>query len=258
MSEPVWELAGRVVLVTGGAGGIGLALGRALLNEGAIVVLLDLNPRPEALAGAHTLGCDVTHPSAVDDAIEAIVEQHGRLDVLINNAGISHRSDFVDTDARVLRQVMEVNFFGSVNCTRAALPHLLRSGGQVVVVSSVAGFAPLVGRTGYAASKHALHGFFDSLRAELADTSVSVLMVCPYFTDTPLRERALDGTGQPLGHGPRSLQTPLRPEDVARAVLESMKRGDRMRVLGAVGRLSWWVSRFAPATYERLMRRSQA
>ncbi len=87
---------------------------------------------------------------------------------------------------------------------------------------------------------------------------MSVLLVCPYFTDTPLRERALDGAGEAIGRGPPSLQKPLSPEEVAEAVVASMLRRDRMRVLGAVGRLSWWVSRFAPATYERLMRRTQA
>jgi NAD(P)-dependent dehydrogenase (short-subunit alcohol dehydrogenase family) len=257
------RLAGQVVVITGGAGGIGRALAAAFTAHGARVALLDvdaaalesaaseLQPRPR------TVQCDVTDSASCARAIAAVVAEEGGVDVLVNNAGISHRSTFVDTSDEVLRRVMEVNFFGSVHCTRAALPSLLQRRGQVVVLSSVAGFAPLYGRTGYAASKHALHGFFDTLRAELAGTGVNVLLVCPSFIDTPLRRNATDGAGRSAGQAPVPVGGLLTPAQVADAVVAGCRARSRQLVLGGVGRLSFWVSRFAPRAYEALMRRSQ-
>lgn len=253
-----------VVVITGGAGGIGMALAREYAKSGARVALLDLDQVAlTKAAGALdpaplTVPCDVTDPDACEAAIAAVLHALGRVDVLVNNAGISHRSRFEDTDARVLRAVMEVNFFGSVNMTRAALPHLVRSRGRIAVLSSIAGFAPLVGRTGYAASKHALHGFFDSLRAELVGTGVSVTVVCPYFTQTAIRHNALNGSGESAGIRPSKTGRALDPQTVARAIVRATSRRRRQVVIGGVGRLSFWVSRLAPAVYERLMRRSQA
>ena len=184
------------------------------------------------------------------------------MEVLINNAGLSHRSRFEETSTAVIRQVMEVNFFGAVHCTRAARPALRARRGTVVALSSVAGFAPLIGRTGYAASKHALHGFFNSLRTELTGDggpagAVRVLVVCPGFVDTGFARRALDGQGGRLS-GPRALAgRPLRPEQVAAAVLEGVRRGRRQRLISPVAHASLWVSRLAPGLYDRLMRRSQ-
>jgi NAD(P)-dependent dehydrogenase (short-subunit alcohol dehydrogenase family) len=123
------------------------------------------------------------------------VAHFGALDGLVNNAGISHRSLFQDTDPAVIRRVMEVNFFGAMQMTHAALPHLLQTRGMVTAISSVAGYAPLLGRTGYAASKHALHGFFDSLRTEVEERGVGVTLVCPSFIATGIGGAALGGQG---------------------------------------------------------------
>jgi len=207
---------------------------------------------------ALTRACDVTDAQACEQVFSSLAQQLGSLDILINNAGISHRSLFVDTDPQVVRRVMEVNFFGSVNCTRAALPWLLESKGVIVAISSVAGFAPLMGRTAYSASKHALHGFFESLRSELADRGVRVLMVCPGFTNTALDKRALNGAGQALDSDRRPVGRQLEPEEVARQVLDAIRRNKRLILPSAIAKLSWWVCRFSPRSYERLMVRSQA
>ncbi|MCX8006445.1 MAG: SDR family oxidoreductase, partial [Burkholderiaceae bacterium] len=151
-------------------------------------------------AGGIALPCDVTDPAACGEAIAAVAARYGGIDVLVNNAGISHRSAFATTSPGVIRRVMEVNFFGAMHCTQAALPHLVASRGAIVVVSSVAGFAPLIGRTGYAASKHALHGFFASLRTELAPAGVTVTLVCPSFVATGIDRNALGGDGNPVRH----------------------------------------------------------
>jgi NAD(P)-dependent dehydrogenase (short-subunit alcohol dehydrogenase family) len=190
------------------------------------------------------------------EAIDGLLGKLGGADLLINNAGITHLSRFADTQPGVLRAVMDVNFFGAVHCTRAALETLVQRRGLVVVISSVAGFAPLGGRCGYAASKHALHGLFESARAEWRPLGVDVMMVCPGFTDTAIGDRALGGSGGPA-HEPRSTTgRPASPESVAEAIYRGALRRRRMLVLSPVGKLSLALSRLAPAVYERLMARS--
>jgi short-subunit dehydrogenase len=240
-----------------------MALARVFAANGVRVALVDrdeaalaraseqLTPRPLVVA------CDVTDPAACQAAVDQIIAQAGGVDILVNNAGVSHRSRFAETSDDVLRHVMNVNFFGSVNMTRAALPSLRARRGRIAVLSSVAGFAPLLGRTGYAASKHALHGFFDSLRAELAASGVSVTLACPYFTQTAIRHNALAGDGGSAGHRPSATGKALDPDLVAAVIVRAAERRQRQVVIGKIGRLSYWVSRLAPAVYERLMRRSQ-
>jgi len=258
------SLAGTVVVITGGAGGIGRALADAFAARGADIALLDRDEAALAevtAAGGRpvlTVPCDVTDEDDCRRAIGRVTAELGGIDVLVNNAGITHRSRFADTDPAVLRRVVAVNLFGAIHCTAAALPSLLERRGRIVAVSSVAGFAPLVGRTGYAASKHAMHGFFDSLRAELRDSGVSVTLACPYFTDTALRTRALDGRGRAGSEPPASLAKPLRPEAVADAIVRAAVARRRLVVPGAMGQASWWIARFAPRAYEALMLRSQA
>ena len=200
----------RSVVVTGAAGGIGRAVAQRFAEDGARVALLDLDgPALERTAeelraaGAEVTAhlCDVRDAAACQAIIRRVIAEAGGIDVLVNNAGIAHRSLLAETDPLVIRRVMEVNFFGAVNCTTAALASLSARRGMIVAVSSVAGFAPLVGRTAYAASKHALHGFFDSLRAELAGTGTGVLLVCPSFVDTGIDAHALAGNGDPAGVG---------------------------------------------------------
>ena len=259
----------RNVVLTGAAGGIGSALAGAFVAQGDRVALLDLDQ--EALdrlaqelapAPGDTLprSCDVTDPASCAAAIDAVVSTWGGVDLLINNAGISHRSRFVDTDPAVLRKVMDVNLFGSIHCTRAALPSLQARRGQIVVLSSVAGFAPLVGRTGYCASKHALHGFFGALRTEVRPDGVGVLLVCPAFTDTGLAQRALSGDGTPVGSdvARATAGRQLQPEELADAILRAIHRRQELLVIPAVSRASYWLSRVAPRLYERMMLRSQA
>ncbi len=255
----------RNIVLTGAAGGIGTALAQALVRAGDRVALLDLDEAAlETLKGelegdVLALPCDVTDPASCAAAVDAVTTAWGGIDVLINNAGISHRSRFADTDPAVLRKVMDVNLFGSIHCTRAALPSLIDRRGQVVVLSSVAGFAPLVGRTGYCASKHALHGFFGALRTEVRPDGVNILLVCPAFTDTGLAHRALKGDGTPIGsEAPRPVAgRQLQPDELAAAILRAMARRRELLLLPAVSKASWWLSRLAPRLYERMMLRSQ-
>jgi len=257
-----------VVLVTGGGGGLGRALAHAWSAAGARVAVVDRDAAAAAtvateLAGgtgrvaddALALAADVADEADCERAVGACVARYGRLDVLVANAGISHRSAFASTDAAVIRRVMEVNFFGAVNCTRAALPHLRSSRGAIVAVSSVAGFAPLAARTGYAASKHALHGFYDSLRTELAGDGIDVTLVCPSFVATGIGRNALGGDGRPVRHGQVTVGRPLDPADVAARVVDAVARRKPLLRVGATAHLAWWFSRLAPAGYARVMAR---
>ncbi|MDP1633290.1 MAG: SDR family oxidoreductase, partial [Gallionellaceae bacterium] len=197
--------------------------------------------------------CDVTRETDCTSALAVARQAFGGVDVLVNNAGISHRSAFARTEPEVIRRVMEVNFFGALYCTHAAFADLVARRGMVIAVSSVAGFAPLIARTGYAASKHALHGFFDSLRAEVEPSGVKVLLVCPSFIQTGIEKNALAGDGGPARHPQSIVGSRATPEAMAERIFQAASREQRLLLPDRVSRLSWWVSRLAPRFYERLM-----
>ena len=258
------EFTGRVVLVTGAAGGLGAALCRCLSDAGARIAAMDLDAAgldvlvAELRAvGAPALAIpgDITDSTACQSAVATTLAHFGALDGLINNAGISARSLLVDTDPKVIRRVMEVNFFGAANLTRAALEAILVRRGFIVAISSVAGFSPLTGRTAYAASKHALHGFFDSLRSEVEGAGVDVTLVCPSFIRTGIGSAATDGGGAPVG-GPRiTTGGESTPEDIAVRIVDAVAARRSLLLPDATSRKAWWLSRLAPGLYARIMKR---
>ncbi|HET6416521.1 MAG TPA: SDR family oxidoreductase [Polyangiales bacterium] len=259
------DFKGRTVVITGGAGGIGSALARSFGRVGAKIAILDLPSSPleearEALerAGIESvaLPCDITDVEQVDRTMAAVRAALGTVDVLINNAGIVHRSAFAKTRPEVFRRVMEVNLFGAIHCTQACLDDLVASRGLIIAISSIAGLAPLYGRSGYAASKHAMHGLFESLGAELVEKGVGVLMVCPSFVASGLEASTLGGDGNRVSR-PRSKVGQLgSPDSVAADVLKAAEAGRRRLVLTPVGKTSALLSRLAPGLYERLMIRN--
>jgi NAD(P)-dependent dehydrogenase (short-subunit alcohol dehydrogenase family) len=255
------DFNGKTVVITGAGGGLGRALALRFAAAGARVAALDRDAAGLAQTAAAlgeagiTITCDVT---SEDDCLRAIDEARqafGGIDVLINNAGITHRSAFAATRPAVLRRVMEVNYFGSLHCTHAALDDLLARRGMVIAISSVAGFAPLIARTGYAASKHALHGFFDSLRVELEPAGVKTLLVCPSFIQTGIEKNALAGDGGPIGHAQSIVGARSSAEAMAEKIFRAAGREQRLLLPDRISLLSWWVSRLAPRFYARQMAR---
>ena len=250
----------KVVLVTGACAGIGRALAQRFAQAGARLVLLDLDQAALDSLAQHlrdhhnvevlALRCDVAEAAAVEAAVALAVEQFGGIDLLINNAGITHRSRFADTDLAVFQRIMQVNYFGALHCTRAALPSLLARRGQIVVLSSLSGFAPMLDRSAYNASKHALHGLFETLRLELAGSGVNVMLVCPGFTATDIRKKALVGDGSVTGQPIPFVGKVNAPQDTAEAIYRAAVRRKRLLIHSNVNWLARLLARLSPRLFE--------
>ncbi len=262
---PTVRMTDKVVLITGGSSGIGRALAIAFAHSGAAVAFTGRDAsglettRQLVSAATQDVGrtlairADVSVPVDCQRAVAETVAAFGRLDVLVNNAGISMRALFEDVDTIVLRRLMEVNFFGTVETTKAALPHLLATRGSVVGVSSIAGYRGLPGRTGYSASKFAMHGFLEALRTELRPRGVHVLLACPGFTASNIRSTALLADGQPQGVSPRVEETLMLPEKVADEIVRAVRRRQRDLVLTSQGRLTVFLNRWLPTLADKLV-----
>ncbi|WDP91335.1 MAG: SDR family oxidoreductase [Desulfobacter sp.] len=261
---PRRSFGGKTVLITGGASGIGLATAWEFAGAGANIVLADMDGETLALRQQEfesknhdvlALECDVTDEHACKQTVEETIKRFGSIDLLFNNAGITQRSLFEETTVSVVEKVMAVNFFGSVYMTKAALAHLLDSRGSIVVNESIAGIAPLLARCGYAASKHALHGFFTSLRCELRHRGVHVMIICPGFIETNLQTRALGGDGNITRHKQTRIGKQQTPGFVAAQIRKGVEKERPMMVFTFFGKLGYLISRLKPTLYERLMTR---
>ncbi|MFP4064797.1 MAG: SDR family oxidoreductase [Bacteroidales bacterium] len=250
----------KVVLITGASSGIGRALVLEALQHGAFVVLAarSLADMQDVVEGCDKdrfmiVKTDVAKESDCARLLEKATTRFGRLDVLINNAGLSMRALFADVELSVLERLMQVNFWGTVYCTKYALPHLLRSGGNVVGVSSIAGYKGLPARSGYSASKFALQGFLECLRIENMKTGLHVMIACPGFTSSNIRKTALSKDGSMQGESPREEAKMMQPETVARHILRAIAKRKRTLVLTRQGRLTVWLNKLFPAWTDKLV-----
>ncbi len=255
------DLKNKTVVITGASSGIGLALAEAFASQGANIVLAarryvdlcvlaqDLEKRQGVRALA--VQCDVSIESDCEQLINQAMGAFGRIDVLVNNAGISMRALFADVEVGVLKRLMDVNFWGTVYCTKFALPHLAPVGGSVVAVSSIAGYRGLPGRTGYSASKFAMNGFIESLRVENLNTGLHVLLACPGFTASHIRETALNKAGQQQGESSMDEQTMMSAEEVAQRIVTGVRKRKRTLVMTRQGKLAVWMNKLLPAWVDK-------
>ncbi|GAB3338326.1 SDR family oxidoreductase [Larkinella ripae] len=252
----------KVVVITGASSGIGKALAFAFGREQARIVICARRPESLETVSAELrqsgienlcLQADVSVEADVEQLIEKTVQRYGRLDILINNAGITMRSMLLDLDPSVIRKVMDINFMGTVYATRYALPHLLKSQGSIVGISSIAGYRGLPVRSGYSASKFAMNGFLEAVRTELLDTGVHVLVACPGFTSSNIRYSALNQEGQVAGETVRDESNMMSAEECADHILKAVKRRKRDLVLTGQGKLTVFLNKWLPGLMDRLV-----
>lgn len=256
----------NVIIVTGASEGIGRALALALARQKPkLVIAARQKERLESLAeecralGAAALAVttDVTDEAQCRRLIEKAVEAYGRIDTLVVNAGATMwtRLDQLE-DPSVLEKVMAVNYFGAAYCTMAALPHLKASRGRIVAIASVAGLTGVPERTGYSASKHAMVGFFDSLRIELEGTGATVTVIAPDFVVSQIHRRALGADGRPLGDTPMQEAHIMTAERCAELIVTAMEKRQRLLITSLRGRLGRWFKLIAPGVIDRIARKA--
>ena len=250
----------KVIVITGASSGIGRALAKEFASRGCRLALAArrvylLDELKNELDETDILICqtDVSIENDCKQLIEKTLSHFGQIDVLINNAGLSMRALFEDVDLSVLHKLMDVNFWGTVYCTKYALPHLLRTKGSVVGVISVVGYIGLPGRTGYAASKFAIRGFLDTLRIENLKKGLHVLVAAPGFTASEVRKAALTANGSSQGETPREENKMMTAEKCAKHIAKAVvKRKKRLILTFWEGKMSVFLTNFFPSIVEKV------
>jgi short-subunit dehydrogenase len=257
----------KVIIVTGASSGIGESIALEFARNGSKVVLAarSENKLSEIVKritdegfSAIYIKTDVSIEEECRRLIENTVDKYGTVDVLINNAGLSMRASFLDVELKVLHQLMDVNFWGTVYCTKYALPYLIERKGSLAGVSSVAGFHGLPGRTGYSASKFAIHGFLETVRVENLKNGLHVMIIAPGFTSTEIRKHALTADGSEQGESPRDEEKLMSPEYVAKCVVKGIRKKRRTMLLTWDGRLTALFQRIVPDYVDWLIYREMA
>ena len=257
-----WKMEPKVVVITGASSGIGRALAQEYAKRGWCLALLARNldkllqlknELSEKASKILCLSTDVSKEEDCKEAIKEIIATYGRIDVLINNAGVSMRALFKDVDLDVIRRLMDVNFWGTVYCTKYALPSLLANKGSVVGIVSIAAYIGLPGRTGYSASKFAIRGFLETLRTENLLTGLHVLVAAPGFTATNIRSTALLADGSQQGQSPRDEGKMMTAAQVAKKVVKAIDKRKKTLILTFwEGKFTVFLQKFFPTLVERL------
>jgi len=252
----------KVVVITGGSSGIGKSCALEFARHGAKVVissrreavLQNVANEIEALGGkALYVRADIREIDDCKNLIEKSVEAFGGIDILINNAGISMRAAFNELDLKVIKELMDTNFYGTVYCSKFALPHLLKSKGTIIGISSISGLVPLPGRTGYAASKYAMDGFLNTLRLENRRKGLNVMIVHPGFTESNIRFTALNKDGLPQADSPRKEEKMMSSQKVAQIIVKAVQKRERDLILTPQGKLVVWLHKNLPGVADRIL-----
>ena len=252
---------GKTIAITGGSDGIGKALSELLLAAGANVstcarnkeklkIILDNNIGKPLLC----LAADVSVYEDCKNFIDTTIKQFGSIDILINNAGISMRSELKDAAVEVFKKVMDINYLGTVYCTKLALASITKNKGTIVGVSSIAGYRGLPGRSGYSASKFAVNGFLEAVRTELLDEGVNVMWVCPGFTKSNIRNAALNEHAESHGESPLDEGSLMTSEECAQHILNAIVKRKRSLVLTFTGKRTVFMNKFFARWTDRLTR----
>ena len=252
----------KVIVVTGGSDGIGKALVDTLIQLGAKVAtcarnqdkLYDLQLLHSGKP-LHTIVADVSIYNDCKNFIDSTIQVFGGIDILINNAGISMRALVKDLDVEVIEKVMDINFKGTLYCTKLALNSITERKGTIVGVSSIAGYRGLPGRSGYSASKFAVHGFLEALRTEMADSDVNVMWVCPGFTSSNIRQAALNKKGNAQGESPMDEKKMMSSLKCAAHILRAVEKRKRTLVLTFNGKQTVFMNKFFPSLADKLVKK---
>lgn len=258
----------KTVWITGASSGIGEAFAKAFFKEGAKLILS--SRREEELQrvkqdlGADDSNCsiltlDLTDPETLRTKAEEALKLFGGIDVLVNNGGVSQRSLFAETDIETIRRLMEVNFFGTAELTRAVLPSMMeKKNGQIIVTSSVAGKFGTKFRSGYAASKHALQGLFDCIRQEMYEYNIAVTMVCPGPIKTNITKNSLTADGSSFGKMGDLHEKAMDADEMVERIWSQIKAGkEEIYISSPKERLALLVKRLSPSLLNKILRNSK-
>lgn len=256
------QMQDKVVVITGGSDGIGKALVELYLNKGAKVATCARNyQKLYQLQSANTgkplfiHATDVSKEIDCKGFIDAVIKEFGTIDILINNAGVSMRALVQDVDFETIKRVMDINFWGTVYCTKFSLDHIIKNKGTIVGVSSIAGYRGLPGRSGYSASKYAVNGWLEALRTELLESGANVMWVCPGFTSSNIRNAALNSKGESQGESPMDEGAMMSSEECAVHIANAIQKRKRTLVLTFTGKRAVFMNKFFPALADKLVRK---
>ena len=248
----------KVVLITGATSGIGKALAIDFLSKGAKVAICSRNADTLLSFSTEinsnnllTVQADVSNEEDCKKFIEKSMNAFHAIDILINNAGISMRAMFQEVDLSVLKQSMDINFWGTVYCTKYALPYILKYKGSILGISSIAGYKGLPCRKGYSSSKFAMQGFLESLRIELLKTGVNVMWVSPGFVSTNIRNTALNASGNAQSETPLNENKLMSAEKCASIILKGIEKRKRTIIMSTQGKLTVWINKFFPSFVDK-------
>jgi len=256
------NLKSKVVIITGASSGIGEACAYAFAKESCKIVIAARNIEKlesvkkkcsEIGAECLVISCDVSNESDCKRLIDETVKRFSTVNILVNNAGLSMRALFADLDLSVMKKLMDTNFWGTVYCTKYAMPHVLKEKGSVIGVSSVAGIKGLPGRTGYSASKFAMNGFMDSLRIENLKNGLHVGVICPGYTSSNIRNTALNRDGRPQSETPFDESKLMPASKVADQIVRMVKQRKVEVVLTSQGKLTKFINKFFPRSLDKMV-----